>query len=324
MIHHYLIMRLEPLFEELYDERTFNCRKEKGVLYGLETLREDIRQCSADYTRDCWCARLDLQGFFMSIDKELLRERLRAFITERYHGEDKEDVLWLTETVVRHHPEWNCEMHCDTRLWEHLPPEKSLFTCGDGLGLPIGNLSSQHFANFLLSALDRYLSALGFEHHGRYVDDFYIISEDKRRILDAVPLIRTMLRDELHVTLHPKKFYIQHYSKGIEFTGAVVKYGRIMPGKRLKSQYLRSLRRLEHCTLRQLDGCIASVNSYLGLMVHMDSYSFRRATLTAIPERVWDMVYVKGHFQSIHRRLCFRRRHLEKEEYPEVLYAKDF
>lgn len=69
IVHHYIALRLMPLFEEIFSERTFNCRKGKGQLYGINTLKEDIRQCSNNYTVDCHIMKLDLKGFFMSIDK---------------------------------------------------------------------------------------------------------------------------------------------------------------------------------------------------------------------------------------------------------------
>lgn len=69
IVHHYIALRLEPLFEEIFSPRTFNCRKGKGQLYGINMLKDDIRKCSEDYTKDCYIMKLDLKGFFMSIDK---------------------------------------------------------------------------------------------------------------------------------------------------------------------------------------------------------------------------------------------------------------
>lgn len=89
--------------------------------------------------------------------------------------------------------------------------------------MAIGNLFAQHFANFLLNILDWYLlNDLGFTYVGGYVDDFYILDADKQKILAAVPKIRELL-GKYGLTLHPHKFYIQHYTKGVEFTGNVVK-----------------------------------------------------------------------------------------------------
>lgn len=326
VVHHLIALRIEPLLEQTFSDRTFNCRKEKGVLYGVAMLKEDIRQCSHDYTQDCYIMRLDMKGFFMSIDKQLLDSMLQEFITEKYDGHDKEEILWLAHVTVMHRPELDCERRSAPWKWEHLPPNKSLFTNGDGQGLPIGNLSSQLFANFLLNRLDWYLEKdLGFQYHGRYVDDFYVIHESKQRLLDAVPKIRVMLREQCRAELHPDKFYIQHYSKGIKFTGSVVKFGRVYPAKRTVGNFMTSIYKLNKAKdVEEIRDCIQSVNSYLGILRHTDSYAIRRMVLGMIDKRLWQYIYIKGHFEI----LCLKEKH-KKVEIPwrdkglQVYYMKD-
>lgn len=105
IVHHYVAIRLEPLFEKLFCDRTFNCRVGKGVLYGINRLRMDVQECSENYTKPVWVVNLDLQGFFMSIDVKLLNGMLQRFIKDNYFGDDKEDVLWLSEVIMLHEPE---------------------------------------------------------------------------------------------------------------------------------------------------------------------------------------------------------------------------
>lgn len=326
VVHHLIAMRVEPLLEEIFSDRTFNCRKKKGVLYGIEMLKEDIRRCSENYTRSCYLMRLDLKNFFMSIDKKLLDAMLYDFITSYYFGHDKEDILWLTHVIVMHRPELDCERRSAPQKWDHLPPNKSLFTNGDGLGLPIGNLPIQLFANFLLNLLDWNLEReLGFPFHGRYVDDFYVIDRSKRKLLRSVPRIRHMLQERCHVELHPDKFYIQHYSKGIKFTGSVVKFGRVYPAKRTVGNFMTAIYKLNKAKdVEEIRDCIQSVNSYLGILRHTDSYAIRRRVLGMIDERLWQYVYIKGHFEI----LCLKEKH-KKVEIPwrdkglKVYYMKD-
>ena len=206
----------------------------------------------------------------------------------------------------------------------HCQGTRACFTCGEGLGLPIGNLSSQHFANFLLHWLDSYMEMLGFTFHGRYVDDFYIIHTDKTYMLECVSKIRFFLKNTLHTRLHPKKFYIQHYSKGVIFTGAVVKFDRLYPAKRTVRNFIFSIKRLNNAKSRQeVEKCLSSVNSYLGFMVHMKSYGLRKKVLSMMSEQTWDKVFVKGHYQSVHLRKNWKKRHIPKEDYPKVYYAKE-
>lgn len=324
IVHHYIAMRIEPLFEQMFSPRTFNCRKEKGVLYGVEQLKQDVFDCSEGYTRDCWIARLDLQGFFMSIDKQLLDGMLQKFIADSYFGDDKEDIMWLSHIIMLHEPEKDCILRSPVEQWNHLPRNKSLFTNGEGLGLPIGNLPSQHNANFLLHGLDMALERLGFKYHGRYVDDFYYLDTDKQKMLEAVPVIRRYLKICLRITLHPDKFYFQHYTKGVKFIGAVIMPGRSYSGSRTIGNLHSAIWKLNKCHTRiQIEHAVQSVNSYLGQLRHFNAYHIRRRELSQIRPDLWDWIYIKGRFESIRMRVMPKARPVPKEEWPKVYYAKD-
>lgn len=310
IVHHYVAMRLEPLFEEMFGGRTFNCRVGKGVLFGVNTLASDMKACSHGYTRDVWVVKFDLKGFFTSIDKRLLDRMLLRFIRERYKGSDSEDVAWLTHIIATHCPEKDCVRRSPSDMWDRLPPGKSLFTNGENKGLPIGNLSSQHFANFFLHGLDMLLERLGYEHHGRYVDDVYYMKEcasesDRQKMLHDMGIIRRWLRFHLHVTVHPDKFYFQHYKKGVQFTGAVVKPGRVYTGSRTVSSVMGvivGMNRHGAESPRILERYVQRANSYLGVLRHYNAYGIRRRLVSMISQDIWPRIYVKGHCDSIHIR----------------------
>lgn len=131
----------------------------------------------------------------MSIDKNLLYKYLREFILARYHEPDQLLILELVEKVVFNDPEQNCHIKGRRSDWDGLPPSKSLFTSGKGKGLPIGNLTSQIFANFYLNFFDHYVKYdLGIEYYGRYVDDFVIVHEDKDFLIDVQDKLRSFCR----------------------------------------------------------------------------------------------------------------------------------
>lgn len=316
IVHHWIALRLEPLFEQIFSPRTFNCRKGKGQLYGINMLREDVRQCSENYTQDCYIMKLDLQGFFMSINKKMLAVMVDDFVVQNYHNEaDKDTLRFLCRTVVLHEPEKNCERHSPASYWDYLPPNKSLFTNGEGLGVAIGNLFSQLFANFLLNVLDWYLiKALGFQYVGRYVDDFYIVDKDKARLLAAVPYIRTLLQI-YGLTLHPNKFYLQHYSKGVQFTGSVVKKDRVYTANRTITNAIMAVRRLNRAeTVPEVLHVVDSINSYLGCFHHCNEYNTRRKVLQRMDKRVFKWVYIKGHYDvvAIKKKYKLRTRTLQR------------
>ena len=299
IVHHYIGLRMEPLFEQVFSPRTFNCRKGKGQLYGVNMLRSDILECSNNYTTPCWVMKLDLKGFFMSIDKQILADMIESFITERYNGIDKEDLLYLCKVVISHEPEKNCERHSPIEHWDKLPANKSLFTNGEGKGVAIGNLFAQLFANFLLNELDWYLEDLGIHYHGRYVDDFYCISEDKHLLLSAVPLIRSKL-NKLGLQLNEKKFYFQHCTKGIEFTGAIIKPGRTYCSIRSITNMRAAIMRLNRAkNAYQATKATESINSYLGILRRCNEYATRCKMLRMISHEAFRWVYIKGHYEVL-------------------------
>lgn len=308
IVHHYIALRLEPLFESVFNDRTFNCRKGKGQLYGINQLKQDLWDCSEGYTKDCWIAKLDLQGFFMSIDKAMLAGMLDEFILDKYKGDDIEDLSYLTRTVILHRPELDCERRSPAEFWTHLSANKSLFTNGEGLGVAIGNLFSQLFANFLLNKLDWALEGFGIKYHGRYVDDFYMIHEDKDLLLRTVPRIREVLAS-MKLTLHPKKFYLQHYKKGVSFTGSIVKPGRVYAEGRVLNNFVAAVLKLNRATcLEQIYKGVSSVNSYLGLLKHTDEYAAKRRILGMLNHRVFKYCYIRGHYEV----LCIKNRYKKR------------
>ena len=170
IIHHLIIGKLNHLFEASFIQDSYSCRDGKGTQYGIGRVAGFIRECSRNYTKDCYILKMDIQSFFMSIDKNLLYKYLREFILARYHEPDQLLILELVEKVVFNDPEQNCHIKGRRSDWDGLPPSKSLFTSGKGKGLPIGNLTSQIFANFYLNFFDHYVKYdLGIEYYGRYV-----------------------------------------------------------------------------------------------------------------------------------------------------------
>lgn len=299
VLHHYVSLRLEPLFERVFSDRTFNCRKGKGLLYGIRCLERDIRACSENYTRDCWIMKLDLKGFFMSIDKAILLRKIDDFVVRMYHEEDVEDVRFLCRTFIMHQPQFDCIKQSPQALFDLLPDHKTKFRAPLSKSVELGNIFSQIFANFLLNDFDWFIERNITPYHGRYVDDIYLISQDKGKLLSAVPMIRAELA-LIGLELNEKKFYLQHYSKGVKFTGAVVKPGRTYTGNRTVGGFVNSVRALNRaCSMKDITHAVQSVNSYLGFLRQHDSYAIRRKYLSQIDARLFEYIYIKGHYETV-------------------------
>ena len=120
--------------------------------------------------------------------------------------------------------------------------------------------------------------------------------------------LRQMLQERCHVQLHPDKFYIQHYSKGIKFTGAVVKFGRVYPANRTVGNFMTSVYKFNQArTVDEVKKGVQSINSYLGVMRHMDSYALRRKILGMIDERMWEYIYIKGRFEVVRLKKKYKK-----------------
>lgn len=213
IIHHLIIGKLNHLFEASFIQDSYSCRDGKGTQYGIGRVAGFIRECSRNYTKDCYILKMDIQSFFMSIDKGLLYKYLREFILARYHEPDQLLILELVEKVVFNDPEQNCHIKGRRSDWDGLPPSK---------------------------------------------------------------------------------IYLQHFSKGVKFIGAVVKPGREYIGNRTKGNlyakihyYNKEAEKNPRKAKKLLPDLLASVNSYLGFMIHYKTYKIRRRLLEKELSPLW-------------------------------------
>ncbi len=302
IVHHLIIRKLNPLFERTFIYDSYACRIGRGTHFGIQRANRFIRQCSSNYTHDCYILRLDIQGFFMAIDKRLLWKKLHHFITQRYVHADKQLLLWLCYTVLHNNPTQNCLIKGRKQNWDGLPPDKSLFYSAPGCGLPIGNLTSQIFANFYLNIFDHFVKHdLGIRYYGRFVDDFFLIHESKELLKSLVPVVRDFLTTQLGLTLHPRKMYLQHYSRGFQFLGVVIKPHRITCGKRIKGNFYNAIAKQNRIacagkpTKQEQAVFLASMNSYLGILKHYSTYRLRKKMLIKhMSIWWWNLVYFSG------------------------------
>lgn len=277
VLHHLVDIKLRPLIDAVLVDRTYNNRKGKGSSACVDQLKEDIRVVSENYTVDCYIMKMDMKGFFMSLSKNILVQKVHQFIDDKYFEQDKEGLKWLVEVILRDSPEKHCFLKSPLAMWDKLDPTKSLFTIPDDLGIPIGNLISQLLANFYLNDFDHYvIEELGFAHYGRYVDDFYIISRDRQRMLESVPLMRAKAQ-EVGVTVHPDKFYFQHYSKGVELLGCIVKNHRSYIHNRTVNNGMGKVRKMVKEKIVASENEVAVINSYLGLLAAHRTHKVRKA-----------------------------------------------
>lgn len=126
------------------------------------------------------------------------------------------------------------------------------------------------------------------------------INKDKEKLLALMPKIRELLA-KLGLRLNEKKFYLQHYSKGVEFTGSIVKPGRVYTCNRTITNFVAAVRRLNKANNEhQVLHAVCSINSYLGLLRHTNEYATRRKVLNMIEPHIFkEYVYIKGHYEVL-------------------------
>ena len=300
VVHHLIFNKLNPLFEKQFINDSYSCRVGKGTHFGIQRIDKFIRQCSANYTKDCYILKLDLQGFFMSINKNILFEKLEHFIQQKYHASDKNMIIELCRKVIFNDSTKNCIIKGKRSDWNDLPDTKSLFHSKPNCGLPIGNLTSQVFANFYMDSFDHYIKHdLKIRYYGRYVDDFVIVHESKEYLKNLIAKLTDYLQSNLQATIHPKKIYLQHYSKGVQFLGTVILSNRIYIASRTKGNFYRAIEKQNEIarnhkpTKEEQQIFQSSMNSYLGIMKHYKSYKLRKHMIFKnLSAWWWNYVYL--------------------------------
>lgn len=295
IVHHYIFMKTHILFERTFIADSYSCIEGRGTHYGIERLRYHIESCSANYTKPCYALKMDIKGYFMHIDRQLLSDitqvKLRKMATHPSNvkgntwGEviDIEFLCYLCHEVIMIDPTIYCIIKGSKEDWIGLPASKSLFVAASQhelIGMPIGNLTSQLFSNVLLSVFDDWMKrVIGCKHYGRYVDDFYVISCDKRWLISLADKAAQFLHDELHLDVNKGKTRIINVRFGVEFLGGYVKPFRTYISNQSLHRMMAQIPKLRHADPEQV---FASVNSDLGVLVHYASYHIRRKIVDRI------------------------------------------
>jgi RNA-directed DNA polymerase len=217
VVHHLLYNKVSPRFHAAFTADSCACIPGRGTLYAARRLESQVRSITANWQRPAFYLKLDLANFFVSIDKQVLLDLLARRITEPWW-------LRLAETILMHDARSNVELRGRPELLSKVPPHKSLFNAPAHHGLPIGNLSSQFFANVLLDRLDKHIKhQLRAPHYVRYVDDFVLLHHSTQWLNVALADITSFLPRELHLQLNPTKTILQPVDRGIDFVGHVLK-----------------------------------------------------------------------------------------------------
>jgi retron-type reverse transcriptase len=244
--HHALCNVIEPIFERTFIHDSYACRAGKGTHAAVDRLTGFLRESSYVDT-GCYALKCDIRKYFESIDHKILLELIMRKIKDW-------KTIWLIGEILKSN---------DTDS-----------------GIPIGNLTSQLFANIYLDKLDHFVKeGLRIRHYIRYVDDFVILENSKKTLHGTKEKIRSFLSERLKLALHPKKQVIFPAYLGIDFLGYKVWTKHTL----LRKQNVRRMRwKLKKFQRLYQDGTVSlekirqSIASWLGHAAHANTYNLRK------------------------------------------------
>ena len=312
--------RFSPYLEQQYIDDNYSTRVGKGTLYGLHRVEQMIRERSENYTADCYVMKLDMQSYFMSLPKKRAYRKFAALVRRLYRGPDVEWMCWLLKVVIFDRPELHCVRNSRKEAWDGLPPGKSLFNSDGYHGLPIGKVISQMTALVFMDDLDHEITYSLWStavDYGHYMDDMVFVSCD----LDLLKWIRDEVVDPWAarngVRRHPKKMYLQHYSKGLLFTGGMIMPGRTYISRRTLAactdkieRYNRLALSNEHYAERHVEQFASVMNSYLGMMRHFAAYNQVCKLVRRISPEWYKVMYVELKYKRY--KVCIRKEYSQK------------
>lgn len=273
VVHHLVYNYIAPLLIPTFIRDSYSCIPGRGTHDGIFRLEEKIRSVSGNYSRPCHVLKLDMQGYFMHIDRARLLELCLSSLEPFRKRLDFPLVCYLLEVLVMDDPVRNCRRRGKPSDWDGLPDSKSLFHSPPGCGLPIGNLTSQLFSNIYLNMFDHYMETLtGPGRYGRYVDDAYVVGNSPAELRRFIPQAQALLSSRLGLSLNPNKLAVFSAYRGVEFLGAYLKPFRRYVGNHCLKRMERKMAALPFVSSRKR---FASVNSFLGLTSHYRAYRIR-------------------------------------------------
>lgn len=231
LLHHALYRKLYPFFDKTFIADSYSCRVGRGTHRAMKRFKSLTYEASENHTKTLWILKCDIKKFFASVDQTVLLEIIKDYIRD-------ENVIWLLSKII-----------------------KSFSSTRGGVGLPLGNLTSQLLVNIYMNKFDQFMKhKLKAKYYIRYADDFLVMDTDKDRLSEILPKISDFLSEELKLSLHPNKVSIETFASGIDFLGWVH-----FPNHRVLRTVAKR-RMFRGIKLRNAKN--ETVQSYLGLLKH--------------------------------------------------------
>jgi retron-type reverse transcriptase len=237
LLHHALYRKLYPFFDPTFIADSYSCRKDKGTHRALNRFCDVAYRSSYGHTKTLWVLKCDVKKFFASVDHKVLFEILEQYIPDA-------NIMWLARGIV-----------------------DSFYSTQKGVGLPLGNLTSQLFVNIYMNEFDQFAKhTLKARYYIRYADDFVILHQDRKWLESILGKTHFFLFEKLHLTLHPDKISIKTFASGVDFLGWVhFPAHRVLRTVTKKRVFRNIMMKIANDDAKKLD---ATIQSYLGVLSH--------------------------------------------------------
>jgi len=244
LVHHAIYRILYPFFDQVFIADSFSCCLNKGTHKALNRFKSFAYQVGQNNTRTVWVLKCDIKKFFANINHRILKNILSEYIPDK-------DVLWLLDRVI------------------------DSFNSGNpGVGLPLGNLTSQLLVNIYMNKFDQLVKhKLKIKHYIRYADDFVILSEDKDWLLHILPKLADFLQEALKLQLHPNKVFIKTLASGVDWLGWV----NFPTHRVLRTSTKRRMFKKVRGDLK-----VGTVSSYLGMLKHGNGHELEKKVMEIV------------------------------------------
>ena len=210
VVQHMICNYIEPVYEKRFYEHSYACRNGKGMHAASETLQRWIYNQEVVKGKKVYALKCDIHHYFQSVDHKILKRENRRYFKDK-------ELLMILDHIIDHNG-----------------------TFPDGVGIPVGNLTSQLFANVYLNVLDEFIKyELHCKFYIRYMDDFVILSDDPAELRGVLEKIETLLWDRLKLTLNPKTTIVSA-KNGVDFVG----YRHYSQTKKVRKVAMRRMNKL--------------------------------------------------------------------------------
>lgn len=249
VIHHALCNIIEPIFDKTFIQDSYANRLGKGTLRAIKRFDQFKRKVSKNNTRTCYILKADIRHYFETVDHNTLLSVIKKRISD-------ERVLWLISTILANHR-----------------------TTEEGKGMPLGNLTSQFFANIYLNELDQFVKhTLNAKYYIRYVDDFVILHTSAKTLASYKAEVRNFLKEKLSLDLHPDKCKILTLSNGVNFLGFRIFYHHKLVRKKNLRKFEKRFKEMKENCKEGLIGdekFIERFEGWLAYVTHANTYKYR-------------------------------------------------